>query len=166
MIRRSIFVVAFVLMATACKYDSPLTDKPTRDIDAALLGHWFSLKDGEPLDVYRLAHDQFLVSFRAFRGDEPYVCTHSDLAGTNFVSCQYIGHDKDSYGKFAYAAYKIDKGELVLMYLDDDALDIKSLTPGERRAAVEKAAKEGKAIDKKPENIGRFKKQVEEEKKD
>lgn len=143
-----------VLVLAGCKFEAPLTEKPTRDVDPALLGSWFSLKDGKPFDVFKLSPQEYLV----VDDREPFVCTHSDLDGLNVVSCRQIKNDAEYYGKYAYMAYALENGELVLTPLNPDLPIGKHASTADIRAAIEAAAKVGNALDPDPENRVRYRK--------
>lgn len=91
---------------TACTYDFPLTAKPTHPIDPRLLGDWVSYDPDDqqvrPLHVRRLDDTIYII---AFDGDL-YRVSHSDLAGTAFVSVQNL-QPGDDYGKFAYCTWTL-----------------------------------------------------------
>ena len=145
---------ALLLLLTGCNFEAPLTDKPTREIDPSFLGNWFSLADGSPLDVYKLSANEYLV----IDDGRPYGCTHTDVAGTAFVSCRYLGNDKDHYGKYAYLAYSVEKDELVLTPLND-SLPLSDKSPiMEIRSVVEDAVKKGTALNPDPKHQVRYKK--------
>jgi len=150
---KSLVLLPLLLLLAGCNFQAPLTDNPTRGVDPALLGSWFSLEDGSPLDIYRLSKDEYMV----IDGGNPYVCTHSDLAGTSFVSCKQIQNDKESYGKYAYIAYKLENGILTVFTLSD-SLPIKdSLSSAQIRQIVEDAAKSGSALDTRPGQAKQYK---------
>lgn len=99
--------LAFTLLGlTACTYDFPLTTKPTHPIDPRLLGDWVSYDPDDqqvrPLHVRRLDDATYII---AFDGDL-YRVSHSDLAGTAFVSVQNL-QAGDDYGKFAYCTWTL-----------------------------------------------------------
>ena len=153
---KKILVLSVLLLCAGCKFELPLTEKPTRGVDPSLLGSWFSLTDGRPLDIYRLDGEEYLV----INDGAPYVCSHSDLAGTSFVSCRQLTNDKEYYGKYAYMAYQIDKGDILLKPLND-SLGINGKSPiTEIRRILEEAVKNGKALDQNPEHEIRFKKKA------
>lgn len=141
-----------VLLLAGCKFESPLTEKPTRDVDPALLGSWFSLSDGKPLEIFKLSDREYLV----VDDGDPYVCTHSDFADIAFVSCRQIDNNTDRYGKYAYIAYTLENGELVISALNDSLKLDESQSAKEIRAAIEAAAKTGTALD--PKNQTRYRK--------
>src|SRR5690606_17093549 len=87
----------------------------------------------------------------------PYVCTHSDLGETPFLSCRLISHDRDLNGKYAFIAYKIEAGELAVIYLHDNLPVNEKAPPHEIRAAIEAAAKTGTALDPDPAKHLRYK---------
>ena len=152
--KRLLLSIATLLMLAGCNFDAPLTEKPTRDIDPSLLGSWFSLSDGKPLDVYKLSKDEYLV----VDDGSPFVCTHSDIAGTGFVNCKLIGNDKEHYGKYAYIAYKIEDGNLVLTPLSGSLPLTDKSTAKDVRAALEEAVPKGTALDTDPNHQTRYKK--------
>jgi len=145
--------IALLLLA-GCNFEAPLTEKPTREIDPAILGSWFSLADGKSLDVFKLSKEEYLV----VDDGSPYVCTHSDVAGINFISCRQLANDKDRYGKYAYIAYKIEKDELVVLPLSVSLPLTDKSSPKEIRAALEEAGKTGTALDTDPQHQKRYKK--------
>lgn len=105
--RLSLAVLAAALLnLAACTYDFPLTAKPTQPIDSRLLGDWVSYDPDDqqvrPMYVRRLDEATYIV---AFDGDL-YRVSHSDLAGTAFVSVQNL-QAGDYYGKFAYCTWAL-----------------------------------------------------------
>ena len=155
---KKILILSALLLCGGCKFESPLTEKPTRGVDPSLLGGWFSLSDGKPLDIFRLNGEEYLV----LDDGTPYVCSHSDLAGTSFVSCRQIKNDKDYYGKYAFMAYQIENGDLILNALANDWTTKNELSsPAQIRQMLEEATKNGKALDSDPEHVRRFKKKAE-----
>jgi len=150
------FLFAALLLLAGCKFGAPLTEKPTRKIEPALLGNWFSLADGTPLNIFRLSSDEYL----AVDDGVPYVCTHSDLSGVPFVSCRQIQNDKDVYGKYAYVACRLDHDELVLTLLNGSLKLDEKQSAAEIRAIVEKAAKAGTALDPDPMHERRYRRVV------
>ena len=150
-------VFPVLLFLTACDFTAPLTEKPTRDVDPALFGSWFSITNGEPLEIYRLSATEYLA---VIDKDSPFVCTHSDMAGVAFISCRVIGQDAKEYGKYAYRAYKLDGDQLSIFRLSESLVDVKDLSAAERRARIEAAAKAGTALDTTDKNILRYKRKA------
>ena len=151
---KRLLLSVILLLLAGCKFERPLTEKPTRDIDPSLLGSWFSLTDGKPLDVFKLSQKEYLVV-----DDEcPYVCTHSDLAGTNFVSCRQIGNDKDVYGKYAYIIYKIENDNLVTIPLNESLPLTEKSSAEDVRSVLKEATGNGTALDMNPKHQTRYKK--------
>lgn len=99
-------LAAVLLGLTACTYDFPLTDQPTQNLDPRLLGDWVSYDPDDqqvrPLHVRRFDANIYVV---AFDGDL-YRVSHSDLAGTAFVSVQNL-QAGDDYGKFTYCVWTL-----------------------------------------------------------
>lgn len=97
-------LLAAGLAFTACNYDDPLTAKPTRPVDAKLLGSWVAVdKDDhkEMLMVVRRLDDSNYVI--ALDGDL-YRAFHSDFAGNAFLSVQNLqpGGDDRKYVYFVW----------------------------------------------------------------
>jgi len=153
---KPLLILSALLALAGCNFVSPLTGKPTREVDPSLLGSWFSLADGKPLEVCRLSREEYLV----LDDGAPFVCTHSDLAGASFVSCRQIRNDKDSYGKFAYVAYKMENGDLILRNLSEALKIDPDLPAPERRRLIEEAVKSGNALDSDSAHERRFKKKA------
>jgi hypothetical protein len=151
---KNLLVLSLLLILAGCKFEAPLTEKPTRLVDPTLVGSWFSLSDGNRLEVYRLSGEEYLVT----KGGKPYVCTHSDLSGIKFVSCRQLENSKEYYGKYAYSAYEIEKGEL-LIYQLNESIGIKEDQSVEKvRELIGKAAKAGTALNKDPKTVDRYRK--------
>jgi hypothetical protein len=89
------------LALTACNYDVSLTPKPTRQIDARLLGDWVAVDPDDHkemlMGVRRLDDSTYIV---ILDGDA-YRAFHSDFAGTAFVSVQNL-QPGDSDRKYTY----------------------------------------------------------------
>ncbi len=150
-----ILLLAAILLLAGCDYDTPLTEKPTRAVDPALIGSWFSIKNGEPLDIYRLSGEEYLA---IAHGGDPVICTHSDIDGVNFVSCRNVGHDAEYYGKYSYRAYKIEGDQLTIWELNGAIGNLKDMPASERRARVREAVKKGNALDPADDKVLRYRK--------
>jgi hypothetical protein len=101
---RLFLLLATSLALTACNYDVPLTEKPTRKIEERLLGNWVAVdKDDNKemlMSVRRLDDANYAV---ALDGDI-YRAFHSDFAGTAFLSVQNLqpGSDDRKYVYFIW----------------------------------------------------------------
>lgn len=95
-----------LLALTACNYDFPLTGKPTRKIDPRLPGDWVSCdQDEQKLEAMSIRQlDDFTYVVATDGG--LYRVTHSDFAGTAFVSVQDL-QPGSSYGKYAYYTWTL-----------------------------------------------------------
>lgn len=79
------------LLLTGCNYELPLTAKPTRNVDARLLGVWLGGDDGkDPMVVRSLDDSTYAVAM----DDDLYRVWHSDFAGTAFLSVQELNHGR------------------------------------------------------------------------
>lgn len=125
-----------------CSFKAPLTERPTRDVDPALTGSWFSLKDGKTLDVFKLSAREYLV----VDDGEPYVCTHSDYEGVPFVSCRQIGNN-DRHGLYAFVAFMLKDGELTITPLNDELKLSAEMSPEAVRTALSAAIRRGNVLD-------------------
>lgn len=83
--------MAAVLLLAGCNYELPLTAKPTRNIDARLLGVWLGGDEGKDTMVVRSLDDSTYV---VAMDDDLYRAFHSDFAGTAFLSVQELNHDR------------------------------------------------------------------------
>ncbi len=87
---------------TACNYDAPLTEKPTRKVDERLLGSWVDDnkedKKREVMIVRKLDDSTYVVAF----DNDIYRAFHSDFAGTAFLSIQDLNADNRKYVYFVW----------------------------------------------------------------
>ena len=97
-----LLLLAGCLLLTGCNYDVPLTARPTRKVDARLLGDWVSVdKDtakAELLNVRRLDDVTYVAAFDR----DIYRAFHSDFAGTAFLSIQDLNADNLKYVYFVW----------------------------------------------------------------
>jgi hypothetical protein len=82
-------LAALLLGLTACTYDFPLTDRPTRDIDPRLPGDWVATdEDGKEVSLHVRRYDG--TTYVIALDDDLYRAFHSDFADTAFVSVQSL----------------------------------------------------------------------------
>jgi hypothetical protein len=90
------------LVLTACNYDVPLTEKPTRKIEERLLGDWVSFdKDEQKMEqmhVRKLDDSTYVVAL----DKDIYRIFHSDFADTAFVSVQDLNSEERKYAYYAW----------------------------------------------------------------
>jgi hypothetical protein len=90
-------IAAGCLLFSACNYEVPLTAKPTRKIDARLLGNWMAMdpdaKTEEIMSVRQWDDDAYAVTL----DQDIYRVYHSDFAGVAFVSAQDLNSDDRKY---------------------------------------------------------------------
>jgi hypothetical protein len=88
--------LGFLLLA-ACNYDTALTSRPTRDVDARLLGDWVLVDKesgkAEAMQVRQLDKDHYVF---ALDGDL-YSAFHSDFSGVAFLSVQDLNAPERLY---------------------------------------------------------------------
>ena len=102
--RRSLgFGVAFclcVLVFSACKYEVPITSRPTRKVQEQPLGNWVSLDGKENMRVRRLDDSTYVVYYDG----DLFRAYHSDVAETPFAIVQDLN---SSDRKYAYVIWKL-----------------------------------------------------------
>jgi hypothetical protein len=95
-------LLAGCLFFAGCNYDFPLTEKPTRQVDARLLGEWVSFdKDQQKLEqmtVRKLDDSTYIVAM----DHDIYRVFHSDFADTPFVSVQDLNSDERKYAYYVW----------------------------------------------------------------
>lgn len=90
------------LLLAGCNYDVPLTPKPTRRIEARLLGDWVIVdKDSQKTEYLnvRLFDDSTYV---VVMDGDVYRVFHSDFADTAFLSVQDLNADARKYVYFVW----------------------------------------------------------------
>ena len=89
------WIMAFMacLTISACVYEVPITENPTRTIDARLIGDWHSAEGDENMKVRKLDDSFYIISYQGmlFRG------YHSDVGDVPFLSVQDIDTDQRKY---------------------------------------------------------------------
>ena len=90
------------LLLSSCNYDFPLTEKPTRKIDARLLGDWVAIDpNSEKPDQMRVRQfDDF--TYAISMDNEIYRVFHTDFADTAFVSAQDLKPGNRKYFYYAW----------------------------------------------------------------
>ena len=112
----SIGLLAFLLLA-GCNFDFPLTARPTRAIDARLIGNWTAQEPGEKrvehLNIRQLDDHTYIA---VYEGDL-YRGFHSDVAGFSLLSVQDLN---PAPGRYLYMQYRLleDGTKLGLRSLD------------------------------------------------
>lgn len=113
----TICVVAFI----GCKYEVPITPKPTGKIEEKLVGDWEGKDDKEDKDgkmkVRKLDDSTYVVSF----DDHLYRAYHSDVASTPLISVQDLDGPKREYAYFNWKLSK-DGKELELRLVRDEVV--------------------------------------------
>ncbi len=110
---RFIFPLLAALFFAGCNYDVALTEKPTRKVDARLLGDWIAVdKDSakeEAMHVRTLDDSTYVVAFDS----DIYRAFHTDFAGTGFISVQDLNADNRLY-LYLTAELSADSSQLTL----------------------------------------------------
>ena len=105
------------LAVSGCVYDVPITAKPTRPIDARLLGNWTSTDGKARLKVVKFDNDNYIVSKVEDKGEDLYRVWHSDVAKTPLVTVQILEEPKTQY---AYWVWNLSEdGRLHLRMVND-----------------------------------------------
>jgi hypothetical protein len=129
--RRIIFGVVSclcVLAFSACEYEVPITQSPTRKVQEQLLGNWISLDGKEDLRVRRLDDSTYIVYYDG----DLFRAYHSDVAGMPLTSVQDLNSNDR---KYAYVVWKLSS--------DGKALTLRSvnkLIPKETKDSAAVAA--------------------------
>jgi len=89
-------IVAF----TACEYEVPITQSPTRKVQEQLLGNWISLDGKENMRVRRLDDSTYIVYYDG----DLFRAYHSDVAEMPFASVQDLNSNDR---KYAYVVWKL-----------------------------------------------------------
>ena len=110
---RFLSLLIAVLFLAGCNYDVALTEKPTRKIDARLLGDWIAVdKDStkeESMHVRALDDSTYVVAF----DNDIYRACHTDFAGTGFISVQDLNANNRLY-LYLTAELSADSSQLTL----------------------------------------------------
>ena len=108
-----LLLAAGSLLLAGCNFDSPLTAKPTRNIDPRLLGDWVLVdKDtgkSETMQVRQLDKTTYVA---ALDGDL-YSAFHSDFGGLPFLSVQDLNSAERFY-LFLTASVSADGRQLTI----------------------------------------------------
>jgi len=92
------------LALCGCVYDVPITEKPTRKVDAQFLGNWTSHDGKTKMKVSQYDDYNYVVIYDG----ELCHAWSSDVAGTQFFSVKNLDPtDAGSYGKFYYSVWKL-----------------------------------------------------------
>lgn len=111
-------LAAGLLGLTACNYDFPLTEQPTRKIDPRLIGDWIAQDPhggpAEPLSIRRLDAHTYVAATEG----GIYRITHTDIPGASLVSVQDLQPGM-SHGRFAYYDWSLgaDSRQLTIRLL-------------------------------------------------
>jgi hypothetical protein len=88
------------LALTACQYEVPITQSPTRKVQEQLLGNWVSLDGKENMRVRRLDDSIYVVYYDG----DLFRAYHSDVGETPFVTVQDLNSNDR---KYAYVVWKL-----------------------------------------------------------
>ena len=107
---------ALTIVLTACDYDTPITENPTRRADSRLLALWRPVAAGRADETLRIQRFDDMHYVVLYDGDL-FLVHHSDAAGLSFVSVR-------SCGKYAYFAWDLseDGKRLTIREVDKDVI--------------------------------------------
>jgi hypothetical protein len=96
-----------------CNYDIPLTAKPTRNVDARLLGDWVAMDKENPQDEFLHIRQLDDATYVVALDKDIYRVFHSDFADTAFVSVQDLN---SANRKYVYYTWRLsaDGAQLTL----------------------------------------------------
>ena len=97
-------MLSTLLVLIGCEYDVPITAKPTREIEASLLGDWTSTdwtdKDcKDQMKAGKYDESSYIVS----NNGDLYRAWHSDVAGTPFLTVQNLDSADRKYSYFVWS---------------------------------------------------------------
>ena len=128
-------VASGCLLLSGCNFDFPLTAKPTRKLEARLLGDWVAVDNKNPkeefMQVRQLDDFTFVVAF----DHDIYRAFHSDFADTAFLSVQ----DLNSSGrKYLYFTWQLsaDGEQLILKGVSTKVVPEATKTPADIRRLI------------------------------
>ena len=91
------------LALCGCVYNVPITAKPTRQVDTALLGNWTSQDGKEKMKVGK--YDDF--NYVLIYDGELYHAWHSDVAGTPFFTVEGVDTNQGGTNQYSYSSWKL-----------------------------------------------------------
>ena len=91
-------------LLAGCEYDFPIAPKPTRAIDAKLMGDWVSVDGKDTMKVRQLDDTTYVVSYN----HELYSAIHTDLESVPFVS---VLHLDPTNRKYAFLTWALSDGD-------------------------------------------------------
>lgn len=89
-----------LLAFSACEYEVPITQSPTRKVQEQLLGNWVSLDGKEDMRVRRWDESTYVVYYDG----DLFRAYHSDLAEMPFISVQDLNSNDR---KYSYVIWKL-----------------------------------------------------------
>ncbi|MCM3904514.1 MAG: hypothetical protein ND866_22685 [Pyrinomonadaceae bacterium] len=113
-----ILATSFLLALAACgERKVPITEQPTRKIDARLIGNWVSRDGTERIKIRQLNDSTYIISyfallFRAF---------HSDIAGISFINVQELETAERNYIYMMYTLSS-DGNKLYIRMVSEDVV--------------------------------------------
>ena len=145
----ALFAVACAAALAGCDYTVPLTDKPERTIDNALVGAWEQKSNqGEPerLLVLPLSKTEYLVSFPAGSKDAMFArACLCKAAGLTFVQLTWFGTARgavaDDRRVYQFVSYSVAGDTLTGRLLNPDVVN-RDASSSATLAAVIEANKE------------------------
>ena len=107
--KTKIRISALALLATValaiigCVYNVPITAKPTRLVDARLLGHWTSSDGKTTLTIVKWDNDNYAVAKLEDNEVDLYRVWHSDVSKTPLVTVQTLDQSKPQYAYWIWS---------------------------------------------------------------
>jgi hypothetical protein len=93
-------LLALTFALVGCDYQVPLTETPTRPVQAQVLGNWVGVgEEDSMLNLRRLDENTYL----AIIDNDAYRVFHSDFAGLALVSAQDLNSSERKYCLYTWA---------------------------------------------------------------
>jgi hypothetical protein len=128
--RFGVAICLCTLAFTACQYEVPITQSPTRKVQEQLLGNWVSLDGKENMRVRRLDDSTYVVYYDG----DLFRAYHSDIGDTPFVSVQDLNSNDR---KYAYIVWKLsDDGKTLSLRSVDNKVISKETKDSATMAAL------------------------------
>jgi len=122
--RRLLLLFCFVIALAHCDFDNPATEKPTRDVDARLLGKWRT-KD-EVLEVTKSSDTMYGVLQTTNKDGQSntsnYRAYHSDVAGFSLLTVKAHVHAGDAPYIYAVCQLSADGKTMTLRTVSTKAI--------------------------------------------
>lgn len=113
-----ILVTSLLLVLAACgERKVPITDQPTRKVDARLIGNWISSDGTERIRIRQLNDSTYIISYFALL----FRAYHSDIDGISFINIQELETPERNYIYMVYIL-SADGNKLYIRMVNEDVV--------------------------------------------